>query len=176
MHLTLFDALAIAAGIWGLIFLYVWTVYNTMVKKRNQVRTDFSDVNVQLKRKADLVDQLVGLVREYAKHEKDTFENVAKARSAVSTSTSVKEAAQADNFLTQTMRSLFAVVEDYPKLQASQNYQGVSQDLKDIENLIAEYREEYNKTVQSYNNFIQTFPNLLAASVFRFAEEDLFQV
>lgn len=115
------------------------------------------------------------MVKEYAKHEKGTFQGVARARSALDTSRTVQEAAQAESMFSKTLRSLFAVVENYPKLQASEGYQRLMADLKESEDLVAKYREEYNRSVQVYNNSIQTFPNLLVAGLFGFMEEELFQ-
>lgn len=158
-----------------LTFLYVWAVYNTIVRKRNQVKTDLSDIDVQLKRKSSLIQNLSDLVREYATHEKGTFEKVAKARSAVDTSKSAGDQAKAENMLSQTLRSLFMVVEQYPKLQASENYKLLRDDINKTEDLIATYREVYNRSVQEYNNYIQTFPNLLLVKTLRTKEEELFQ-
>lgn len=157
------------------ILLYLWATYNSFIVSRNQVKTDFSDIEVQIKRRASLIEQLAQMVKEYATHEKSTFENVAKARAALDTSKSVGDTARAENMLTQTLRSLFMVIEDYPKLQASQNYLTLRDDLKETEDNIARYREDYNKTVQEYNNAIQTFPNLLVAALFKFYEEELFR-
>lgn len=154
----------------------MWRVYNVLVKKRNQVRTDISDINIQLKRKIELVDKLISLVKDYAKHEKETYENVAKARSAIDTSKTASDTAKVENMLTETLRSLMVVVEDYPKLQANESYQQLQLDLKEIEDRIAQYREEYNITVQKYNNRIQTFPNLLIASLLGFKEEYPYQL
>jgi LemA protein len=159
-----------------ILILFFWTTFNDFVIKRNQVRTDFSDILIQVKRKADLIEKLVSLTKEYATHEKGTFEDVAKARSALDTSKSVKDTAQAENMFTQTLRSLFMVVESNPKLQANENYLALRDDLKTTEDNIAKYREEYNLSVQEYNNTIQTFPNLLSAGVFRFQDEELFEV
>lgn len=162
-------------GVILVIFFYVWSVYNAIVRKRNQVRTDFSDIDIQLKRKSSLVQNLADLVREYAKHEQTTLENVAKARSAVDTSKSARDQAKAENMITETMRSLFMVVEQYPQLQASENYKLLRNDLSETENMIANYREEYNRSVQDYNTYIQTFPNLLITKVLRISDEQLFQ-
>jgi LemA protein len=157
------------------IFFFLVLTYNMFIRRRNQVKTDFSDIDVQLKRRASLIEQLAGMVREYAKHEKSTYENVSKARSALDNSKSVKDTSDASNMFTQTLKSLFAVVENYPKLQANQSYQILIENLRETEDNIAEYREEYNHTVLEYNNSIQTFPNLLAANLFRFYEEDFLQ-
>ncbi|KKS54419.1 MAG: LemA protein [Candidatus Gottesmanbacteria bacterium GW2011_GWA1_42_26] len=127
----------------GLAFLllYIWSAYNSMIRRRNQVKTDFSDIDIQLKRRSSLIQNLVDLVKDYARHEKETFENVAKARAAVDTSKTAGESARADNMLTQTLRSLFMVVENYPKLQASDNYKQLREDLVDTE--FKFYEEEF---------------------------------
>lgn len=155
--------------------LYLWGTYNSFIFKRNQVKTDLSDIEIQIKRRASLIDELAKLVKGYAKHEEETFENVAKARSALDTSKTVKETARAENMLTSTLRSLFMVTESYPKLLANQNFLSLRDDLKETEDNIAKYREDYNLTVQNFNTSIQTFPNLLVAALFGFHEEELYQ-
>lgn len=172
---TLVHVLYLVSAVMFVILLYVWSTYNAMIRKRNQVKTDFADIDVQLKRRASLVERLVDIVKEYSTHEKNTFTQVAQARSALDTSHTAGEHAKADNMLTATLRSLFSVVENYPKLQASENYQGLRQDIKETEDNIAGYREEYNRTVQQYNNLLQTFPNILVATLFQFTPEELFQ-
>lgn len=154
--------------------LYLWSTYNDFVKKRNQVKTDLSDINVQIKKKADLVQNLIDLTKDYATHEKDTFKGVAEMRSSVNTPNTVAEAAKTENMLSNTLRSLMMVVESNPELKANQNFLSLTEDLKNIENLIAAYREEYNKTVMRYNNSVQTFPGLVAARIFGFESEGLF--
>lgn len=166
----------VVAVIFLCLLLWLWALYNTFIGKRNAVKTDFADINVQVKRRASLIENLASMVREYSKHERQTFENVAKARSAVQDAKTPHEAAQAENFLTQTLKSLFAVSEAYPKLQASQNYQKLNDEIEETENLVAQYRETYNQTVLDYNTMLQTFPNLLAARLFGFHEEELFEV
>lgn len=165
----------IIAGVIALILLFLWTRYNAFIAGRNRVKTDFADIDVQLRRRASLIDNLVTVVREYAKHEKTTFSDVARARSALESPHSPKDSAKADNMLTETLKSLFAVSEDYPDLIASKNYQDLRSDIKETEDLIAKYREEYNQTVLDFNTTVQTFPNLLVASLFGFAEEELFE-
>lgn len=162
--------------VFGLLFLWTWGVYNSLIRKRNQLKTDLSDINVQIKQKLELAGRLVEMVREYSKHEKKTFENVSKARSALEKSEGVKDSTKVDNMLADTLRSIMLVVENYPKLQASKNFQDLRVDLKEIEGRVAGYREEYNKSVQRYNNAVQTFPNMLISSLLGFKEEALFQI
>lgn len=164
----------IIAGLIGTILLFLWSKYNSFVTARNLVKTDFADIDVQLKRRASLIENLVEVVKGYAKHEAGTFTNVAKARAALETASGPKESAKAENMLTQTLRSIFAVSEAYPELKASDNFKDLRVDLKETEDLIAKYREEYNQTVLSFNTQIQTFPNLLVANLFGFEEEELF--
>ena len=164
-----------AAGFLILTLLWLWGMYNSFIGSRNKVKTDFADIDVQIKRRASLIGNLATLIREYAKHEKSTFESVAKARSTIESSSSPKQKAEADNMLTSTLRSLFALSEAYPKLLASENYQKMSHQIEETENNIASYRETYNQAVLDYNTSVQTFPNLLAAGLFGFSEEELFE-
>lgn len=173
--MSLFNVLLIIFIIFVLILLFLWAKYNSFIKVRNQVKTDFADIDVQIKRRASLIENLVEVVKGYAKHEKSTFENVAKARSQLEKASNPHESAQGDNLLTQAAHSLFAISERYPDLKASDNFQRLQQDLKETENLIASYREEYNKSVLTYNTTIQIFPNLLVSNLFGFKEEELFQ-
>lgn len=174
-YLNITLLLWILAGIIVFILLFLWNRYNAFVSGRNRVKTDFADIDVQLRRRASLIENLVAIVREYAKHEKTTFSDVAKARAALEKPHSPKDSAQADNMLTSALKSLFAVSEDYPDLVASKNYQDLRVDIKETENLIAKYREEYNQTVLNFNTMVQTFPNLLVANLFNFPEEELFE-
>lgn len=175
INLNLNLILWILTGIIAFVLLFLWNRYNAFVSERNRVKTDFADIDVQLRRRASLIENLVAIVREYAKHEKGTFSDVAKARASLEQPHSPKQSAQADNMLTQALRSLFAVSEDYPDLVASKNYQDLRIDIKETENSIAQYRETYNQTVLDFNTMIQTFPNLLAASLFGFKQEELFE-
>ncbi len=157
------------------ILLFLWKSYNSFIKARNKVKADFADIDVQLKRRASLIENLATIVKEYAKHEKDTFIQVAEARSAVNSAKGPKDSATAENMLTSTLKSLFAVSENYPELKASGNFKDLQNQLTETENFISSYRETYNQTVLDYNTMIQTFPNLLAAGIFGFKEEELFQ-
>lgn len=176
MNISMTGLLWTILGIVVFVFLYLWNRYNAFVSQRNRVEADFADIDVQLKRRASLIENLVAVVREYAKHEKSTFSEVAKARSSLEQPHGPKDSAQADNMLTSALRSLFAVSEAYPKLQASQNYQTLQADIKETEDLIAQNRETYNQTVLDYNTMVQTFPNLIVASLFGFEQLELFQI
>jgi len=172
--MTIFFILAGISFVLAILFAYLLSTYNMLIKVRNRVRTDFSDIDVQLKRRASLIQNLVDIVREYAKHEKETFTQVSKARSALDNSKSTHETAQADTMLTQSLRSLFMVTEAYPELKADKNFQDLRTEIAITENDIARYREEYNQTVERYTNALQTFPNLLVAGLFAFDAAELF--
>lgn len=174
MNITLL--LWILAGIVAFVLLFLWAKYNGFITARNKVKTDFADIDVQLKRRASLIENLVEVVREYAKHEKTTFSDVAEARAALEQPHGPKESARADNMLSQTLKTLFAVSEAYPQLRASENFQSLRADIKETEDRIAQSRKTYNQTVLNYNTIIQTFPSLLAAGLFGFAEEELFAI
>lgn len=165
----------IIAGVLVFLLIYLWITYNSFIEARNKVKTDFADIDVQLRRRASLIENLASVVREYAKHEKGTFKEVAEARSALDSIKGAKEMAGIENILTNALKSLFAVSEAYPKLLASTNYQKLQDDIKETENLISQYRETYNQTVLDFNTMVQTFPNLLAAALFGFKEEELFE-
>lgn len=174
MNTLLLVTLAVITISLLLVLLFLIGSYNKFVVLRNAVNTDFSDVDVQVKRRSALVQSLVDLVKDYAKHENETFTNVAKARSAIETSENPHEVAKADNMLTQTLKSLVMLTEDYPDLKANENYEQLNKDLLQAENLVANYRERYNQTVENYNNNIQMFPALIAAFIFNFKEAELF--
>lgn len=161
-----------AAGI--VLLLFFWRVYNACIVKRNQVREDFSDVDIQLKRRSELIEQLVAIVKGYAKHEKETFENVSKARSQIVGAASVNDVAKAEAMLSQSMGRIFAIAESYPELKADKSYMNLLLNVRETEDRIAEARELYNSSVRRYNNTIQTFPNVLAAAIFGFREEEYF--
>lgn len=175
MNPLIYKVLIALAIFLGIVLLWVWSVYNRLVKARNQVKTDLADINVYLKQKLELVDRLIELVKTYSKHEKETFENVARARSALEKA-SPEHTEKADSILRETLRSLMLVVEDYPKLQASHNFQQLRDDLKELEGKIAYYREEYNLSVQQYNNKVETFPNVLIASLLGFKSQPFFHL
>lgn len=170
-----YTILSASSAIFAFLILYIWSSYNRLIKLRLQVKTDYSDIDIQLKRRLSLIDNLVGMVKAYAKHEKETFTDVAKARSAVEQTEGVQDKAQASDALSRTLKSLFMVVEAYPQLKASENYKTLRDDLLETENLIAGYREDYNRSVQDYNTAIQMFPALLVASLFGFGEEEFFK-
>lgn len=159
----------------AIIGVYILSVYNGLITSRNRVKESWSGIDVQLKRRADLIPNLVETVKAYAKHEKSVFENVTKARSALIGAQSAKDAAEADNFLTGALKSLFAVAENYPQLQASENFKSLQDELSDTETKIAASRQFYNSNVLDYNTKIQVFPNSLIAGMFRFQPTEFFE-
>jgi len=150
-------------------------MYNGLVRGRNRVREAWSGIDVQLKRRASLVPNLVETVRGYAEHERETFEEVTRARSAVEQAGTVADAAQANNMLTGALRHLFAVAENYPQLQAAEGFRQLQTELADIEEKIAFSRQFYNTNVLDYNNRIQTVPTVFIANMFGFRAEEFFE-
>jgi LemA protein len=140
-------------------------LYNQLVQARNRVDNAWSQVDVQLRRRFDLIPNLVETVRGYASHEKETFERVIAARNRAQAAEGPAEAAQAENMLTGALRQLFALAEAYPELKASTNFSELQAQLSETENRIAVSRQIYNDTVLSYNNKVQTIPSSLVASV-----------
>jgi Uncharacterized conserved protein len=169
------NTLLIAGGVIVLLFLYFVGTYNALVILKTRIKEAFSGIDVQLKRRADLIPNLVETVKGYAKHEKEVFENVTKARSDLMKAETPKEKAQADNMLTGALKSLFAVAEAYPQLQASQNFQELQRQLEDTEDKVAYARQFYNSNVLEYNTKVRTFPSNLIANTFGFKEEEFFE-
>ena len=156
----------------GFVFM---NMYNGLIRGRNRVKEAYSGIDVQLKRRIDLVPNLVETVKGYASHEKETFEAVTRARSMLQQAGTPADAAAANNMLTNTLRSLFAVAEAYPQLQAAQGFRDLQAQLADIEEKIAFARQFYNTNVLDYNNRIATIPTSVVAGMFGFAPEQFFQ-
>ena len=168
-------SLPLILGIILLVILgYLWMVYNGLVTARMRIKEAFSQIDVQLKRRADLIPNLVETVKGYAKHEKEVFENVTKARSALMSATGTTEKAEANNQLAGTLKSLFALAENYPELKASENFKELQEELSDTENKIAYSRQFYNSNVLDYNTRITVFPSVLIANMFGFKPADFF--
>jgi len=158
-----------------LIALYLFSMYNGLVRLREQIKEAWSQIDVQLKRRADLIPNLVETVKGYATHEKEVFENVTKARSALMGASGAQEKAEANNMVTQALGKLFAVAEAYPELKANENYLQLQKELSDTEDKVAYSRQYYNTTVMDYNVRVKTFPNVLIANQFGFKEEEFFK-
>jgi LemA protein len=150
-------------------------MYNGLVRARMRVREAWSGIDVQLKRRASLIPNLVETVRGYAAHERETLENVTRARAMLDNVGTTQQAAQANNMLTQALRSLFAVSEAYPDLKANQNFLQLQAELSDTEEKIAYARQFYNRNVLSYNTSIGTFPTMIIAGNFGFTAEEFFE-
>jgi LemA protein len=168
-------AIVVIVGIIVLIGLVVVGIYNGLIRSRVRTREAWSGIDVQLKRRANLIPNLVETVRGYAAHERQTFENVTRARAMLEQAGTAAEAAQANNFLTQTLRSLFAVAENYPDLKANQNFLDLQNELSDIEEKIAYARQFYNRNVSVFNTRIQTVPNVIVANMFGFERFEFFE-
>jgi len=150
-------------------------MYNGLVRSRNFVENAWSQIEVQLKRRFDLIPNLVEIVKGYAGHEKDTLEKVIAARTAGMNAKTPNEIAETSNMLSSTLKSLFAVIESYPDLKANTNFMDLQKQLKDTEDKIAYTRQFYNDTVTKYNTSIQTIPRNLIAGMFGFEKKELFE-
>lgn len=158
-----------------LVGLYLFWLYNSLVRVKTRVAEAWSHIDVQLKRRVDLIPNLVETVKGYAKHEKGIFENVTAARSAMLSAKTVKESEEADNMLSGALKTLFAVAENYPNLKASENFKELQDELSDTENKIAYARQFYNGNVRDFNILIKSFPNVLLASALGFKEAEFFE-
>ena len=165
----------ILAVVVGAVVLFVLYLYNTLISARLRVHEAFSQIDVQLKRRIDLIPNLIETVKGYAKHEKTLFENVTKARTAVIGAKNPETAAKADNMLTDALKSIFAVAENYPQLKASENFKELQQELSDTETKVAAARQFYNGNVLEFNAKIKIFPNVIVANMLGFKPEVFFE-
>ena len=159
-----------------LVIVFLISSYNSLVKLKNRVEEAWSDITVQLKRRTDLIPNLVNSVKGYAAHEQGVFEKVTEARSAIMNAQGVAETAQAENMLEGALKSLFAFAEAYPDLKANQNFLQLQQELVDTEDKIQASRRFYNGGVRDLNTKIQTFPVNLIADMFNFQSKEFFEV
>ncbi len=153
---------------------FVWYLYNSLIVTKMRVSEAFSQIDVQLKRRANLIPNLVETVKGYAKHEKELFEKVTKERANLVSAKSLEQKAKANNQLTETFKSIFAVAEAYPALRASENFQQLQEELSDTENKIAYARQFYNSNVLDYNTKLKVFPSVLFAKLLSFKEAEFF--
>jgi LemA protein len=158
-----------------LAILFFWLGYNGLVSRRNRVDGAWSQIDVQLKRRHDLIPNLVETVKGYAAHERGTFEAVTNARANAISAQGPAQQAQAENALTSTLRSLFAVAEAYPDLKANQNFLNLQEELTSAEDRIAYARQFYNDSVLSYNARIQSIPSNIIAGMFNFSPREYFE-
>ena len=168
--------LFIIIAIVALVALWVISLYNSMVRMRNNREKAFGDIDVQLKQRYDLVPQLVATVKGYATHEKELLERVTAARTAGMSASSMNDKIQADNMLSNALAGLKVSVEAYPDLKANQNFLQLQTELSDIENKLAAARRFFNTTTRELNNAVETFPGNLIAGTFGFKKEPMFEV
>ena len=171
------DILLIIVLIVIIIFLVVTVIhlYNNLVNLRNRVKNSYSQIEVQLKRRNDLIPNLVETVKGYAGHEKEVFENVTKARSNVINATNIDETSAANDQLTGALKSLFAVAENYPELKANTQYTALLDELAGTENRLAVARKDYNDNAKKFNTSIRKFPRSIIAGIFGFSKYDYFE-
>ena len=158
----------------GIIGLYLWSLYNALVALKTQIEEAWSQIDVQLKRRADLIPNLVETVKGYAKHEKGVFTEVTKARSALMGAKTLPKMAAASDALSGALGKLFAIAENYPQLRANENFVHLQKELSDTEDKVAYSRQYYNSVVNDYNTKIRTFPNTLFNEMFGFGEKEFF--
>ena len=151
------------------------TIYNGLITRRNRVKNAWSQIDVQLKRRFDLIPNLVETVKGYAKHEKETLEEVIKARNTYINASTTEDAIKSNNEVVGALSRLFALAESYPELKANENFKHLQEELSLVEDKIGYSRQFYNDTVMMYNNFKQVFPNNIISSIFNFKDEPFFQ-
>jgi LemA protein len=173
---TLTIVFLVLGGLAVLVVGWLIAVYNGLITLRNRVDEAWSDIDVQLKRRYDLIPNLVETVKGYARHEAQTMEKVVQARAAAMSAQDPHAKAEAENMLSQTLKSLFAVAENYPDLKASQNFLQMQDDLKDAEDKIQAARRFYNANVRDFNTKIQVFPNNLIAGSLHFKKYEFFDI
>lgn len=157
-----------------LLGVFVWALYNGLVTAKMRVDEAWSQIDVQLKRRADLIPNLVETVKGYAKHEKTVFEEVTKARSALMGAKSPADKADANNMLASALKSILAVAEAYPQLRASENFKSLQENLTDTEDKVSYSRQFYNNVVMDYNTSLKVFPNVILAPTFGFKAAEFF--
>lgn len=158
-----------------MILTYVWSIYNNLATGKVRIKEALSGIDVQLKRRIELIPNLIETVKGYVKHEKSVFENVTKARSAMISAGSLHDKAQSDNMLTGALKSLFAIAENYPTLKASDNFKALQEELEDTENKIAYARQFYNTNSRDYNTILANFPSGFFGKMFGFTPSEFFE-
>jgi LemA protein len=166
----------IILGVLGLILFYLVYIYNRLITLRERVRESSSDIEVQLKRRADLIPNLVETVKGYAAHEKEVFEKVTEARSKILSAPTVKEGLEANNMLTSALKTLFAVAESYPDLKANQNFLHLQEELVDAEDKIQASRRFYNAVLREYQSYKESFPANIIANSFKFPSFEYYEL
>jgi LemA protein len=156
------------------LIVFAWILYNSIIVAKMRVSESLSQIDVQLKRRIDLIPNLIETVKGYEKHEKQVFEKIAEERKQLVSAQGAEDKAKANNQLSQTLKSIFAIAENYPDLKASQNFMKLQEELSDTENKIAYARQFYNSTVLDYNTKLKVFPNVLFAKMFNFKDAEFF--
>lgn len=168
--------LYVLIGVAVILIIWLWATYNGLIATRNQVDEAWSDIDVQLKRRYDLIPNLVETVKGYATHEREVFENVTKARSQAMNAQGAEAKGQAENQLSGALKSLFAIAENYPQLRASENFSKLQDELSDTENKIQAARRFYNGNVRDFNTKLQVFPTNMIANGFGFKAREFFEI
>ena len=166
----------IILGIIALLVIYVISIYNGLITFKNRIENAWAQIDTYLQKRFDTIPNLVEIVKGYANHEKEVFENVAKARASLGAAQTVTEKAEASNALSGTLKSLFAVAESYPELRASENFMQLQVELKGTEDKIAFARQCYNDTVTRFNTSIELFPKNIIANMLNFTKRDYFEI
>jgi LemA protein len=154
--------------------VFLWFLYNSIIVAKMRVSEAFSQIDVQLKRRTDLIPNLVETVKGYAKHERELFEKVTEERASLVSAKGAQEKAEVNNQLSQTLKSIFAVAENYPDLKASQNFMELQEEISDTEDKIAYARQFYNSNVLDYNTKLKIFPNVIFAKALNFQDAEFF--
>ena len=170
MELLIILGVVVILVVWGI------SLYNNLVKLRNNRENAFANIDVQLKQRHDLVPQLVATVKGYAEHEKTVFQRVTEARAAAMGATSINDKVEAENMLTSALAGLKVSLEAYPELKANENFLQLQGEISDIENKLAAVRRFFNSATRELNNAVQTFPSNLFAKMFSFKKEPMFEV
>ena len=166
----------IIGGIIAVVVIFLIFTYNSLVTLKTHSEEAWSDIDVQLKRRYDLIPNLVNTVKGYAKHEKEVFEKTTEARASAISAKGIKEQQKAENMLTDALKSVFAVAENYPTLKANENFLALQAELSDTENKIEAARRFYNANVRDLNIKIQSFPSNVVAGAFKFEKKELFEI
>jgi len=169
-------AIIVVAVVVFLLIVFLIGIYNSLVRLRNQVDNSWSQIDVQLKRRHDLIPNLVETAKGYMKHERQTFEEITKARSQAMSAKNVSDASKAEGRLGEALSNFMLVVENYPDLKANQNFLAVQEELTSTENKISFSRQNYNDQVLFFNNKTQMFPSSLIANMFNFEKRDFFEI
>jgi LemA protein len=166
----------VLVAIVAIVVLWLVGIYNALIRLRNQVKNAWSQIDVQLKRRHDLIPNLIETAKGYMQHERETLEHITEARSRAVSAEGVGERAQAEGDLSGALRGFYLVVENYPDLKANQNFLALQEELTSTENKIGFARQNYNDQVLFFNNKIQMFPSNIVAGMFRFIAEEFFEI